>query len=186
MAAAGTGSAENEVVANVETDIVDVSFYVGVRMEDELTRSRPSPEYTKDTVRVSWQQLWSDPTPTIYSRLIFEANRACVDCSGWVFQVGVVGTVPQNMSCNVVDRLLIHTLATSPEHPSSVQVVATWVASTGYLEVLLDHHATSVSHIEIVRLSPHFTSGRTNHGSDWVMCSPMDLSGMPLLGTFRS
>ena len=179
MAAAGTGSAENEVVANVETDIVDVSFYVGVRMEDELTRSRPSPEYTKDTVRVSWQQLWSDPTPTIYSRLIFEANRACVDCSGWVFQVGVVGTVPQNMSCNVVDRLLIHTLATPPEHEYLVQfgqIIATWVASTGWLK----YQGNVVSSIEMVRLSPD------SRGADWKMCSPIDSYGMPLLGTFRT
>jgi hypothetical protein len=43
MAAAGTGSAENEVVADVETDIVDVGFYLGVGLVDDWTRGRPSP-----------------------------------------------------------------------------------------------------------------------------------------------
>jgi hypothetical protein len=147
-----------------------------VGLVDDWTRSRPSPEYMKDTVRVSWRQKMSDPIPTIYQRVIDEYQPLAL-----VLQVGFVGTVPQNMSCSVDDRLLIHTLATSPEHEYYVrigQIIATWVASTGWLT----YQGNVVSHIEMVRLSPQ----RTNHAADWVMCSPIDPSGIPLLGTFRS
>lgn len=139
---AAAGSAENEVVADVEADTVDVGFYIWVCLQDDWTRARPSSQRMKDVVRVSWRQLWSDPTPTIYRRLIYETKPHAVIS---VLQVGFVGTVPQNMSCSVEDRLLIHTLTTSPEG----QTIAMWVASTGWFT----HHSNPVSHIEIVRMT---------------------------------
>jgi hypothetical protein len=161
-------SPENEVVA----DTMDVGFYTNVIVQDDWTRARLSFSM-KDVVRVSWRQIMSD-LPTIYYRVIFEYQPLAM-----VLQVGFVGTVPQNMSCSVDDRLLIHTLATSPEHEYYVQngqKIATWVASTGWLQ----YQGNLVSSIEMVRLSPD------SRGADWKMCSPIDSYGMPLLGTFRT
>ena len=152
---------------------MDVGFYTNVAVQDDWTRARPSFSM-KDVVRVSWRQKMSDPIPTIYQRVIYEYQPLAL-----VLQVGFVGTVPQNMSCSVDDRLLIHTLATSPEHEYYVQIgqiIATWVASTGWLT----YQGNVVSHIEMVRLSPD------SRGADWFMCSPIDSCGMPLLGTFHT